>query len=262
MSLVLTDVDTATGIARITLNRPEVLNALDVPTAEALRDAARAVRDDARVRCVILSGAGRGFVAGGDLAGFAQDFDRAAEVADRILDAMHAAIEAFCYMDAPVIAQVHGVAAGAGLSLVSACDLVIAAEGTRFLMAYERIGASPDCGATYFLPRILGARRAAQFVLLSETLDAAEAERAGLVNRVVPADRLAAEAEEIARRLAQGATGAYGRFKRLAVASFDSDLGGQLEAERRAFRDGTRTQDFREGITAFLAKRPANFSGR
>jgi 2-(1,2-epoxy-1,2-dihydrophenyl)acetyl-CoA isomerase len=254
MSLVLTHIDTDLGIARITLNRPEVLNAIDVATAEALRDAARLVRAEPKVRCVIVRGAGRGFVAGGDLSGFAQDFDHADRVADRILDAMHEAIETFCALDAPVIAQVHGVAAGAGLSLAAACDLVIAAEGTRFLMAYERIGASPDCGATYFLPRILGSRRAAQFVLLSETLDAAEAERVGLVNRVVPADRLEAEVEALAGRLAAGATAAYGRFNR--------GLADQLEAERVAFRDGTRTADFREGVGAFLGKRPAHFTGR
>ncbi|MGQ0700103.1 MAG: enoyl-CoA hydratase/isomerase family protein [Panacagrimonas sp.] len=262
MTLAILELDPATGIAKVTVNRPEVLNAIDVPTARAIRDAVLPLAGDSRVRCVVLSGAGRAFVAGGDLTGFAADFDRAATVVDELLDALHPAIETLRSIDAPVIAAVHGAAAGAGLSLMAGCDLVVAAEGTRFIVAYDRIGASPDCGGTFFLPRMMGERRAAQFVMLSETLDAAAALQAGLVNRVVAPDRLAAEVDEMARKIAAGPTRAYGQYKRLAARAFDRGLHEQLEAEREAFRAGTRTADFREGVSAFIAKRPATFNGK
>lgn len=262
MSLADRMLDEATGIVRITVNRPEVLNAIDVPTACAIRDAVLPLRGDAGVRCVILRGAGRAFVAGGDLARFAEDFDRAADVADDLLDPMHTVVETLRAIDAPVIAAVHGAVAGAGLSLMCACDLAIAAQGTRFLVAYDRVGAAPDCGGSYFLPRVLGLRRAAQFMFLSETLDADAALQAGLVNRVVPADQLAATADELARRIAAGPTRAYGQYKRLADRAFESELSAQLEAERHAFKAATKTADFREGVSAFLSKRSASFTGR
>ena len=214
------------------------------------------------MRCVVIRGAGRAFVAGGDLAAFAEDFDRAADVADDLLDALHPVAETLRAIDAPVIAAVHGAVAGAGLSLMCSCDLAIVAQGTRFLMAYDKVGAAPDFGGTYFLPRVLGPRRAAQFLFLSETLDADAALAAGLVNRVVPADQLDAVVDEIARKIAAGPTRAYGQYKRLADRAFERDLHDQLEAERAAFKSATRTEDFREGVGAFLAKRAPRFSGR
>lgn len=262
MSLALLDWDPEHGVATLTLNRPEVLNAISVDVAQALRDQVRKLSGLAGLRCVVLRGAGRAFVAGGDLSGFAADFDRAAEVAADILDAMHEVLEIFAALDAPVLAAVTGVAAGAGLALVAACDLAIAAEGTRFITAYDRIGASPDCGSTYFLARVMGPRRSAQFYLLGETLDAAQALQSGLVSRVVPADRFEAESLALARQLAAGPTAAFGRFKRLISASLDRSLGEQLADEREQFMQGTRTTDFREGVDAFLAKRPARFTGR
>ena len=262
MSLCQLSVDADSGIARITVNRPDVLNAIDVPTARAIRDAVLPLAGDARVRCVVLSGAGRAFVAGGDLARFAEDFTQAAGVVDELLDALHPAIKTLQALDAPVLASVHGAVAGAGLSLMAGCDLAIAAEGTRFLLAYDRVGASPDCGGSWFLPRLLGTRRAAQFVFLSETLDAAAALQAGLVNRVVAAGELAAVTDETARRIAAGPTRAYGQYKRLAARSFAATLGEQLEAERAAFKASTLTEDFREGVSAFLGKRASRFTGR
>ncbi|MCC2655148.1 MAG: enoyl-CoA hydratase [Panacagrimonas sp.] len=262
MSLVESTLDERTGIVTLTINRPEVLNAIDVPLARALNGAVLALRDDVRVRCVLIRGAGRAFVAGGDLAAFAEDFDRAADVADDLLDALHPVAETLRAIDAPVIAAVHGAVAGAGLSLTCSCDLAIAAQGTRFLMAYDKVGAAPDFGGTYFLPRVLGPRRAAQFLFLSETLDADAALAAGLVNRVVPAEQLDAVVDEIARRIAAGPTRAYGQYKRLADRAFERDLHDQLEAERVAFKNATRTEDFREGVGAFLAKRAPRFSGR
>lgn len=245
MSLVESALDETSGIATLTFNRPEVLNAIDVPLAQALNRAVLALRGDARVRCVLLRGAGRAFVAGGDLARFAEDFDKAADVADELLDALHPVAETLRGIDAPVIAAVHGAVAGAGLSLMCDCDLVVAAQGTRFLTAYDRVGAAPDFGGTYFLPRVLGMRRAAQFLFLGETLDADAALAAGLVNQVVAADQLAATAEALARRIASGPTRAYGQYKRLVDRAFERELPAQLEAERAAFKAATKTADFR-----------------
>lgn len=262
MSLAELSVDAASGIATITINRPEVMNAINVPLAEALGAVALQIRDDARIRCVVLRGNGRAFVAGGDLAGFAADFDRADQVTDALLEPLHVFVQTLRSIDAPVLASVHGAVAGAGLSLMAACDLVIAAQGTRFLLAYDRIGAAPDCGGTYFLPRLLGRNRAAQLMFLSETLDADAALAAGLVYKVVAGNALAASTAELAAKLASGPTQAFGNYKRLVEKTFDRDLGAQLEAERSVFSANTRTADFREGVSAFLGKRPAVFKGR
>lgn len=262
MSLAELSLDATSGIATITINRPEVMNALNVPLAEALRDVALEIRDDARVRCVVLRGNGRAFIAGGDLASFAKDFEVADKVADDLLNALHVLVETLRNIDAPVVASVHGAVAGAGLSLMAACDLVIAAQGTRFMIAYDRIGASPDCGGTYFLPRLLGRNKAAQLMFLSETLDADAALAAGLIYKVVAADALEASTAELATRLANGPTQAYGNYKRLVEKTYDRSLPEQLEAERNVFSANTKTADFREGVSAFLGKRPAQFKGR
>ena len=253
--------DPETGVASLTINRPEVMNALDVPTARAIAAAVALLRDDSSVRCIVLRGAGRAFVAGGDLARFAEDFDAAADVADELLDALHPAILTLRAHDAPVLASVHGAVAGAGLSLMAGCDLVIAAEGTRFLLAYDRVGAAPDCGGSYFLPRMLGPRRAAELMFLGEAWDAAAALAAGLVNRVVPAADLSSETDKLALRVASGPTRAFGMYKALAAQSQRNSLDEHLELERAAFKAATRSGDFREGVGAFLAKRPARFRG-
>lgn len=262
MSLAHRSFDAVTGVATITVNRPDVLNALDVPTSRAICEAVLPLREMSEVRCVVLRGAGRAFIAGGDLARFADDFDQAASVVHDLLDALHPAILTLRALNAPVLGAVHGAVAGAGLSLMAACDLVVAAKGTRFVLAYDRIGASPDCGGTWFLPRLLGPRRAAELMMLSPTWDAEQALAYGLINRVVEADQLDAEAERLSEQIAKGPTLAYGNFKRLAAASLGSDLGTQLEAERARFAAATRTADFREGVSAFLGKRPAAFTGQ
>lgn len=260
--MALAELQHDSGVATITVNRPEVLNAIDVPTALAIRDAVLPLSDDADVRCIVLRGAGRAFIAGGDLARFAEDFGRAGDVVDELLDALHPAIEVLASHPAPVLASVHGAVAGAGLSLMAGCDLVIAAEGTRFLVAYDRIAAAPDCGGTWFLPRRLGLRRAAEFMLLGDTWDAATAERHGLINAVVPAEALADETLRLARRLAAGPTLAYGHYKRLAAEAFSRPLPAQLEAERAAFRQATASRDFRQGVSAFLARTAPDYQGR
>jgi 2-(1,2-epoxy-1,2-dihydrophenyl)acetyl-CoA isomerase len=242
------------SVAILEFDRPAAMNALDVPTAEAFHAGCRAVAADAGIRAVVVRGSGRGFGAGGDLAAMRAD---PAQVADRLIENLHGGLLRLAAIDAPVIAALHGAVAGGSLSLALGCDLAIAAEGTRFNLAYGRIGASCDGSSSWHLPRIVGLRKAMEIALLSEAFDAAEAQRLGLVNRVVPAEAL-----QLAQRLAAGPTLAYGRMKRLLRASFDRDLAAQLDAEREAFIAGTRTHDFAEGLAAFFERRPAVFEGR
>lgn len=247
------------AVVTLRLNRPKTLNAVDVPMAQELLAAARALVADRSVRAVILCGAGKGFMAGGDLATLrANPLQGAAD----LIGPLNEALLQFAAMDAPLIAQVHGVAAGAGLSLMLQADFVFAAEGTRFNLAYVNIGTSCDVGASWALPRLVGLRHALEIAMLGETLTCADAERLGLINRVLPADKLDAEVKALAQRLASGPTVAYGRLRRLMRASFDHDLPTQLAAEAAAFADCARTADFKEGIDAFFAKKSAQFMGR
>lgn len=245
-------------IARLTLNRPEVLNALDVASARALLAACQAVAAADGVRVLVIAGAGRAFMAGGDVKAFHGDDPR--QAIDDIITAAHGAVAILRRLDLPVLASLHGAVAGFGLSLALACDLAVAAEGTRFSLAYSKLGTSVDGGSSFFLPRVVGLRRAMEIALLAETFDAAEALRLGLVNRVVPADALADETMALARRLAEGPTVAYGRIKRLMHDG--AALEAQLERERLSFLDCSGTDDFAEGVAAFLGKRAAVFHGR
>jgi 2-(1,2-epoxy-1,2-dihydrophenyl)acetyl-CoA isomerase len=246
------------AIARLRFNRPQALNAVDVPMARAFLAATRTLAADPGVRAVVLSGAGRGFMAGGDLATLRADPMQGA--AD-LIGPLHEGLAVLADMDAPLIAQVHGVAAGAGLSLMLQADFVLAAEGTRFNLAYVNIGTSCDVGASWALPRLVGLRQALEIALLGDTLSAADAQRLGLVNRVLPAAELEAEVEKLAQRLAQGPTRALGQMRRLMRGSFDHSLAQQLDAEAEAFRRCAQTQDFRAGLDAFFAKQPARFGG-
>jgi 2-(1,2-epoxy-1,2-dihydrophenyl)acetyl-CoA isomerase len=175
---------------------------------------------------------------------------------------LHAAISRFARMRAPLVAAVNGTAAGAGFSLVCAADLVVAAESARFTMAYTRAGLTPDGSSTYFLPRLVGTRRALELMLTNRTLSAAEALEWGLVNRVVPDAELEEQATSLARSLAAGPTAAFGSVKRLVENSTRDSLESQMEHEARAIADAARSPDAREGIDAFFAKRAAKFSGR
>jgi 2-(1,2-epoxy-1,2-dihydrophenyl)acetyl-CoA isomerase len=249
------------AVRTLTLNRPERMNALDGAMADAFLAAAQAASADEAVRCVVLRGAGKGFFAGGDVAEFVEHGDDVGTFAGDLIDRYHPTIECLRAMEKPVVAGLHGPVAGAGLSLAMAADLAIAHEGTVFSLAYTAIGASPDGGSTYFLPRIVGQRRALEIALLSDRFDAARALELGLVNRVVPGDAFEAELDALAVRLASGPTRAYGRVKRLIEQSVTNDLTAQLAAERAAFMEGAETRDFREGIGAFTAKRKPDFSG-
>ena len=247
------------AIATLRFNRPGALNAIDVPMATALLAAVRSIAKDNSVRCVVLCGAGKGFMAGGDLATLRAD---PAQGAKDLLTPLNEAVALLAQLNAPVIAQVHGVAAGAGLSLMLQADFVLAAEGTRFNLAYINLGTSCDVGASWALPRLVGLRRALEIAMLGDTYSALEAERLGLVNRVVPAAEFDAAVQELAQRLAGGPTLAYGHMRRLMRNAFDHDLPTQLAAEAEAFVACARSADLPEGIEAFYAKRPAVFQGR
>ncbi|MDP3799660.1 MAG: enoyl-CoA hydratase-related protein [Polaromonas sp.] len=247
------------GIAILTFNRPSAMNALDVPTTRAFLAACQSLADDPQVRVVVIRGEGKAFGVGGDLTELQQG---AGVTPAGLIDPLHEGIKLLAAINAPVIASLHGVVAGGSLSLSMACDLAIAAEGTRFNLAYANVGASCDVSGSWSLPRLVGLRNAMQIALLSETFDAAEALRLGLVNRVVPADKLQEETLGLARRLAAGPTLAYGRMKRLMRQSFETDLPTQLDAERENFKASTQTDDFKEAVSAFFAKRPVVFKGR
>ena len=249
----------ADGIATLQFNRPAQLNALDVPTAQALLAAVQEIAADRSVRAVLLKGAGRAFVAGGDLATLQAN---PVQGAQDLLEPLNAAVTLLHGLDAPVIAQVHGAAAGAGLSLMLMCDFVLAAEGTKFNLAYINLGTSCDVGASWALPRLVGLRQALEIALLGEGFDAAEALRLGLINRVLPAAELEAATQTFAERIASGPTVAYGHMRRLMRASLDRDLPEQLAAEAQSFNACAQTADIREGIDAFFAKRAPVFTGQ
>ncbi|MFN4089505.1 MAG: enoyl-CoA hydratase/isomerase family protein [Alphaproteobacteria bacterium] len=254
-------VERAGAVATVTLNRPQVLNALDMAMAEALRAAMLDLEHDADVRCVVIRGAGRGFMAGGDVAGFHRDLDRIETVAGGLIEVFHEAVKAVARMPKPVLASLHGPVAGAGLSLALATDLAIAADTAVFTLAYANIGTSPDGGATFNLPRLAGMRRAMEIALLADRFDGAKALDLGLVNRVVPEADLAGETERLASRLAAGPTRAYSATKTLIRAASETDLVTQLDAERAAFVASTATRDFAAGVVAFTSKTKPDFSG-
>jgi 2-(1,2-epoxy-1,2-dihydrophenyl)acetyl-CoA isomerase len=246
------------NIACLQFNRPQVLNALDVEAADAFLKACEELSVSPEVRAIVVTGAGRAFMAGGDLASMRDDPVRSAR---SLIEPMHAGLQLLALGRAPVIAALHGVVAGAGLSIALNADLVMAAEGTKFNLAYANVGASCDLGASWGLPRIVGFRRALQIALLSDPFDVEQALAWGIVNWIVPEQSLESEAMAVAGRLAAGPTIAIGNIKKLMRASFDNALPQQLDSERDAFLACAATSDFKEGVSAFLERRPAAFSG-
>ncbi len=251
--------EVAEAVATITLDRPEALNALTISLKNELLAAFRAVARDRGVRAVVLTGAGRAFCAGQDLKERLQPDAAPLEV--EVRERYNPLIAAMRRLDQPIVGAINGVAAGAGASLAFACDIRIAVEGASFVLAFGRIGLVPDSGATWLLPRLVGASKAAELALLGETLSAADAERFGLVARVVPAEALADEARGMAVRLAGLAPRALALTKRALERNSSLDLDGALEDE--AYRQGIAgaTADHAEGLAAFLEKRAPRFTG-
>ncbi len=249
------------GVARLTLNRPEAVNAINREMAWEMMDAAQRC-DDASVRAVLITGAGRMFCGGGDIKAFAAVGDELPVYIKELTTYLHQAVSRLARLDAPVVAAVQGSAAGAGLPFACSADITLAAESARFTMAYTRIGLAPDGGSTYFMPRFIGLKRAIELALTNRVLSAQEALDWGIVTRVVPDAELFEQAERLAVELAAGPTRAFGAAKRLMQSGLNETLETQLESESRAITAMARTADGGEGIAAFLAKRPATFTGK
>ncbi|AYH45058.1 enoyl-CoA hydratase-related protein [Azoarcus sp. DN11] len=254
------------AVARIVLNAPAALNAIDREMAREFSRVAAEVGEDPAVRCVIVTGAGPHFMAGGDIRCFADWLELPAAERDARLSALISdvsdAVSSLRTMAKPVIGAVRGAVAGFGFSLMCACDLVVASDTTNCKLAYCQLAASPDGGGSHTLPRLVGARKAMEIALLDERIDAASALALGLVTKVVPDAALDEESMTLAQRLAAQATGAFGRTKRLFNASLENDLATQLDAERQAFLAGAASPDFAEAVAAFVARRKPQFHGR
>jgi len=246
------------GWRAIALNRPERMNALDDAALAALVAALAEADADPACRALLITGSGRGFCAGADLASISPGMDLGAHLErtwNRVARALHEA-------KMPTICAVNGVAAGAGASVAFGCDIVLAARSARFVQAFAKVGLVPDCGGTYHLPRLIGEARARAVAMLAEPIDAETAERWGLIWRVVDDDVLLGQAEALAAQLALGPTQAFVLTRRAIAAATTNTLAAQLETERDLQRQAGRTEDFAEGVRAFLEKRPARFSGR
>ncbi len=251
------------GVAVITLNRPDAANSLNVPMAEELVKVATHCDSNPDIRCVVFTGAGKMFSAGGDLHSFAAQGEGMAEYMRYATTGLHAAISRFARMNAPYLVAVNGVAAGAGFSMAISGDMVFAAESAKFTMAYTRAGVSPDGSSTYFLPRLVGHVKAMQLILMNDVLSAAEAREWGLVNEVVADDQLMPRVMEVAHQLANGPTLAYGESKRLVTDSLGNTLETQMELETRAIAGLARaSEDTVNAINAFTKKEKAEFKGR
>ncbi len=251
------------SVATIQMNRPEALNALSLQLGKDLAAAVKqAISDGARA--VILTGTGRAFCSGGDLREMkAMGESRGSIEAflDAPLKALHEVIALIRETPIPFIAAVNGVCAGAGTNFALACDLVIAADDASFNEAFVRIGLSPDCGGTFFLPRAIGEKFAAEMLMTGSTISSGRAAEIGMINRVVPAAALMPEALALATKLAAGPTAAIGRVKRMLNASFSNDLTEQLRLEADCQVESGQSADFKEGVWAFFEKRSPRFSG-
>jgi len=249
------------GVATIALNRPDALNSLTDDMKRELLDALKSAERDDAVRAIVLTGEGRGFCAGEALD---PDLVKSPEppVDKTLRNFYHPVIEKMRGMEKPIVAAVNGTCAGAGVSLAMAADLRLASDKASFLMAFVKIGLVPDAGGTYFLPRLVGMSKAVEMCMTGDKVDAAEAERIGLVNRVVPQAELAAEAAKLAAKLAVLPTKAIGLMKRAFQRSYRATLDDQLAYEANLQAIAARTDDFHEGVQAFLDKRPAAFQGK
>ena len=251
--------ETADGVLTLTLNRPDALNSFTVEMKEALLTALKDAGRDREVRVVVLTGAGRAFSAGQDL-----KERQGADVADlgtELRLRYNPIVLAMRRLEKPIIGAINGVAAGAGISVAMACDVLIAAENATFIEAFSRVGLVPDTGSTWFLPRLVGSARAAEMMFTADPVDAATAERIGLVNRVVPADKLMEEAHALAARLAAAAPIALALAKRALNRTFEMNLEQALDYEAQLQSIAGRSVDHKEGVSAFVEKRAPKFRG-
>lgn len=251
------------AVRTLRLNRPESLNALDNELLTALGRAVADAEKDKTVRCLVLTGAGRGFSSGQDLAVVAERYNskEPIELGSHLRERYNPIIMRLRTIEKPVIAAVNGVAAGAGCSLALACDIRIAAESASFIEAFVNVGLAPDSGSTFMLPRLIGMSRAMELAFTGRKVTAAVAMQIGLVNQVVPDDQLAAATKKLADKLAGLPTRAIGLTKRAINASWRADLETQLDYEAMLQTTAGQTHDHREGVTAFLEKRPPKFTG-
>ncbi len=247
------------GVRVITLNRPDVLNAISAQLGTELLDALREAERAREVRCLLLTGSGRGFCAGADLR---EQTPGQTSLGDLLRTRYNGIVHRMRAMEKPIIAAVNGVAAGAGCNLALAADLRVASDRASFIEVFSRVGLIPDSGGTWLLPRLVGTGRALEMMFFAEPVDAAAAERLGLVNRVVSHDDLMPRTLEWAARLAAGPTRAYGLIKRGVDRAASATLTDSLEYEAQLQEIAGRTEDHREGVAAFLAKRPPVYSGR
>jgi len=251
------------GVARLTLNRPEVLNSFNRLMARELFRALETVADDKTVRAIVLTGAGRGFCAGQDLAEASPKPDGSLpDLGDFVRDGYNPIILAIRTLEKPVVCAVNGVAAGAGANLALACDIIIASGEASFIQSFARIGVIPDSGGTFILPRIVGLQRATALTMLADKVSAQQALEWGMVYRVVEPAALAEAAQTMAAQLATQPTKGLGLIKRAFNRSLGVDIEGQLDFEEELQREAGGTADYAEGVRAFLEKRKPNFQGR
>ena len=259
MEPVLVSLDA--GVLRLTLNRPDTLNAFTVAMTQALAAAMARAEAESAVRCVLITGAGRGFCAGQDLTERdmnAKDIDLGGGLDTRY----NPLVRRMRALGKPVVCAVNGVAAGAGANFALACDIVFAARSASFIQAFVKIGLVPDCGGTYFLPRLAGMQRAMALAMTGDRLSAEDAERFGVIWKCVDDAQLAAETEKFARALAGGPTKSLGLIKKAMYSSANNTLAAQLDLERDLQREVGKGADYREGVAAFLEKRKPRFTGK
>jgi len=249
------------GVTTLTLNRPDVLNSVSRELSRALQDALRAIAADDSVRAVLLTGEGRGFCAGQDLAEAMPAEGAMPDLGDFVRDSWNPIVSAIRHLEKPVICAVNGVAAGAGANLAFACDIVFAASSATFVQSFAKIGLIPDSGGTFLLPRLVGLQRASVMTMLAEKMTAEQAREWGLVHQVVAPAELVATAHRTAAQLATQPTRAFGLIKRAFNRSLGVDLDAQLAFEEQLQREAGRSADYAEGVHAFLEKRPAVFTG-
>lgn len=251
------------GVLELTLNRPDVLNSFDRPMAQALQAELARAAEDAAVRAVLLTGAGRGFCAGQDLKeALPPEGGEIPDISEIVRASYNPIIKAIRTLEKPVICAVNGIAAGAGANLAFACDLTIAAEEASFVESFAKLGLIPDTSGTFFVPRLVGAQRATGMFFLGGKLSAKQAKDWGLIWEVVPGAKLMASARALASQLATQATRGFGLTKRAMNASWANGLDAQLEMEARCMQEAGRTADYAEGVRAFLEKRSPSYTGK